>query len=452
MRLSDSSDSWAWIARWVPKPKPGIFRITKTNHNILQGVADPKECLTEDQQKDIREWIHNNADGFWTKFGGPLAPRSQGGADVIIADDPQMPDIVDIAKELDPERPVIFRFHIQIRSDLAEKPETPTAGVWSWIWSRVQHADPFISHPVRAFVPRTVPQSKLGYMPATTDWPDGLNKEISDFDTEYYFHEFNTQCHRQRMTPLAYPKRDYIIQIARFDLSKGIPDVVDAYAEFRRTSAFCKGKAADETPQLVIYGHYSVDDPDGVAVLDQTLELLDNEYSDVKDGVVVMRLGPTDQILNILMSNAKVALQLSTREGFEVKVSEALHKGVPVIATTAGGIPLQVQHEKCGFLVDPSTDEKEAEPIAQYLNVLFTNFSRYKEMSRFEASHVSDEVCTVGNAVCWMFLANKLGNEQHKLEPNGRWIWDLAREEAGEPLKSHDNHRGETWLPRDLTT
>ena len=38
-------------ARWyVPRPKPEIFRITKTNHNILQGVADPKERLTPNQQ------------------------------------------------------------------------------------------------------------------------------------------------------------------------------------------------------------------------------------------------------------------------------------------------------------------------------------------------------------------------------------------------------------------
>jgi hypothetical protein len=37
------------------------------------------------------------------------------------------------------------------------------------------------------------------------------------------------------------------------------------------------------------------------------------------------------------MQGATVALQLSTREGFEVKVSEAVLKRVPVIATKAGG-------------------------------------------------------------------------------------------------------------------
>jgi len=156
---------------------------------------------------------------------------------------------------------------------------------------------------------------------------------------------------------------------------------------------------------------------------------------------VVMRLGPTDQLLNALLSNAKVALQLSTREGFEVKVSEALHKGVPVIASKAGGIPLQVQHEKSGFLVEPS----DSNAVAKYLDILFGDEQKYEAMSQFAASHVSDEVGTVGNAVCWMYLANKLSKGE-KLESNGRWIWDLARDEADEPKGKED------WLPRDWTT
>ena len=41
---------------WVPKPKPEVFRITKTNHNILQGVADPAERLTKENQEVLDEW------------------------------------------------------------------------------------------------------------------------------------------------------------------------------------------------------------------------------------------------------------------------------------------------------------------------------------------------------------------------------------------------------------
>ena len=429
---------------WVPKPRLEVFRITKTNHNILQGVAHPNERLTKERREIIDQWISSNAERFWIRSGGPLASRSQGGVDVVIVDDPQMPGIIDIAKKKDPDRPVIFRSHIQIRSDLTMRPETPTAEVWNWLWGSVQHADLFISHPVKDFVPHTVNKAALAYMPATTDWLDGLNKELSEFDTAYYIHEFNTQCQRERMPSLNYPKRDYIIQVARFDPSKGIPHVLASYAEFRRNSRFCQGKKDEETPQLVVCGHYSVDDPDGVKVLDETLEQLDTRFSDIKDSVIVMRLGPVDQLLNALLSNARVALQLSTREGFEVKVSEALHKGVPVIATTAGGIPLQVQHEKSGFLVEPG----DAAAVGKHLDALFSNEQRYQAMSQYAAEHVSDEVGTVGNAVCWMYLADRMSREQDKLESSGRWVWDLALEGVGEPKRVGE----ENWLPRDRTT
>jgi glycosyltransferase involved in cell wall biosynthesis len=425
-------------ARWyVPRPNPEIFRITKTNHNILQGVADPKERLTEKQQDTLDKWCLQNAERFWTLPGGPLAPRSEGGADVVIVDDPQMPGLVKLSKRIDPGRHVIYRSHIQVRADLADKAGTPTSKVWQWVWNNVKYADVFISHPVKEFVPSSVDFEKVGYLPATTDWLDGLNKELSDFITQYYFHELSSECYKQRMDRLDFPNREYIIQIARFDPSKGIPDVLASYAELRRKHM--SHLQLKDTPQLVIAGHGAVDDPDGSKIFDETLELLETIYSDIHTDVVVMRLGPTDQLLNTLMSNAKVALQLSTREGFEVKVSEALHKGIPIIATKSGGIPLQVEHGKSGYLVKPG----DSGAVAAYLNDLFTDAELYDKMSEYAATHVSDEVSTVGNALGWLYLADTLVKGE-KFEPNCQWINDMAREAAGLPYEE-----GETRLPRN---
>ena len=53
----------------------------------------------------------------------------------------------------------------------------------------------------------------------------------------------------------------------------------------------------------------------------------------------------------ILARGARIALQLSYREGFEVKVTEAIQKGIPVIAYEAGGIPLQIVPDVTGFLL-----------------------------------------------------------------------------------------------------
>ncbi|OXV10103.1 hypothetical protein Egran_02135 [Elaphomyces granulatus] len=158
------------IKWYVPKPRPGVFRITKTNHNILQGVSKPEDRLTPENRQVMLKWIHENANRYWLCEGGPLTPPSEGGADIIIVDDPQMPGLIPLAKNAAPERPVIFRSHIQIRSDLTSNPNTPQAEAWGLLWESIQLADIFISHPVSAFVPHNVPPEMVGYLPASTDW------------------------------------------------------------------------------------------------------------------------------------------------------------------------------------------------------------------------------------------------------------------------------------------
>ena len=129
------------------------------------------------------------------------------------------------------------------------------------------------------------------------------------------------------------------------------------------------------------------------------------------------------------MANAKIALQLSTREGFEVKVSEALHTGKPIVASRTGGIPLQVQHGKSGYLVECGDNAT----VAKHLYDLFTDEALYKRMSEFAHTHVSDEVGTVGNAAAWMYLAVMYVSRGVRLQPKGAWLNDLMRTETGEP-------------------
>jgi alpha,alpha-trehalose phosphorylase (configuration-retaining) len=154
-----------------------------------------------------------------------------------------------------------------------------------------------------------------------------------------------------------------------------------------------------------------------------------------------MRLQPNDQLLNTLLSNAHTVLQLSIREGFEVKVSEALHKSRPVIATKTGGIPLQVQDGKNGFLVEPG----DWKAVGRKLLDLWTDKGLYEKMSAFAGKSVSDEVGTVGNALSWFYLADKWTGGAG-VEPQERWVNDLAREEAGLPYVE-----GENRLPREST-
>ena len=443
---------------YVPKPKPGVFRITKTVHNILQGVA-PKDVRITDEEKDaVSTWITEHAERYWLCKGGPLQRVEDGGAHVIVIDDPQMPSLIPLIKLLTPHRPVLYRSHIQVRSDLANKEGTPQNEIWNHLWSKIEPADMFISHPMPIFVPNNVPMKKVGYLGAATDWyvtlilltmtaanfsrMDGLNKPLNEWSTQYYINLYNQKAHNIRMTEIDFPDREYIVQIARFDPSKGIPDVIKSYQEFRHRLYKMTGTHAN-APQLVIAGNGSVDDPDGTQVHDETMAHIEKHCPNLIDDISVQRLEPNDQLLNALISNAHTVLQLSIREGFEVKVSEALKKGRPVIATKVGGIPLQVQHEKNGFLVEPG----DYHQVATHLMQLWTDQQLHERMSDFAANNVSDEVGTVGNALSWFYLADQFSQGKKEVgEPDGKWINDMARNEAGFPYTE-----GEVQLPRSAT-
>ena len=241
--------------------------------------------------------------------------------------------------------------------------------------------------------------------------------------------------------------RDYIVQVARFDPAKGIPDVIYSYVKARHI--LDDKIPGSKQPQLVLVGHGAVDDPDATIIYDQVMDILEeDDVSTFAADIVVVRLPASDQrnfllanmlimVLNAILSNSKIALQLSSREGFEVKVSEALHKGIPVIATNAGGIPLQVQDGKSGFLVKVG----DTTAVANHIVDLWTNKALYKKMSDYSRTCVADEVSVVGNAASWLWMASKLAKGE-KLLMKGQWVNDKMRTEA------EDYTEGESRLPR----
>lgn len=179
-------------------------------------------------------------------------------------------------------------------------------------------------------------------------------------------------------------------------------------------------------------------------IYDQTMTQIETHYPHLVKDISVMRLEPNDQLLNCVIANAHVVLQLSTREGFEVKVSEALHAGRPVIATLTGGIPLQVKDKVNGFLVQPG----DWKAVAGHLLELFTDEELHKKMSYEAKTGVSDEVGTVGNAIGWYYLAAKWDEVgvNPGLRGDEKWVNDMAREEAGKPYGKDENR-----LPRHFT-
>jgi trehalose synthase len=100
----------------------------------------------------------------------------------------------------------------------------------------------------------------------------------------------------------------------------------------------------------------ATDDPEGWLVLEKTAR---HAGEDPDIHLLTDLKGVGDLEVNAFQRASEVVLQMSTREGFGLTVTEALWKGVPVVARNVGGIPLQVIDGRDGFLVE--TIEQAAE-------------------------------------------------------------------------------------------
>jgi glycosyltransferase involved in cell wall biosynthesis len=199
-------------------------------------------------------------------------------------------------------------------------------------------------------------------------------------------------------TPLD-PSRPYIVQVARFDPSKGIPTVIEAYARMRDRLRR-EGVPDSKAPQLVFAGHGAVDDTQGGEVFQKTLSMAREVYPRYAGDIKAASLPHSDQILDAVLRGALFAVQLSYAEGFEVKVTEALMKGVPVIGSRAGGIPLQIAEGRTGLLVPPADPDASAEAMHR----LTTDAAYRGKLSR-AAAKSRPPFLTQHNLLRWLRLA-----------------------------------------------
>lgn len=376
--------------RWhVLQPNSTVFEITKTKfHNVLQEVAPDGIELTDHDQDVYNSWIAEN----FERLQEPLERAA-----VVVIDDPQPSGLIPLIKNHWPNKPILYRSHIHLNRETLADPTTQANRTWQFLWGNIQQAQAFIHHPVSAFVPEETDGKALA-MPATTDALDGLNKPLNDTQIGYYISWFNKNLYEHDQPPLDL-ERPYFIQVARFDPSKGISDAIESYHLLRQ-----KLRPADPVPQLVLVGHGSIDDPDGVPVYNLTMHSLrEDRYVYLADDVKVARLPHSDQILNALLRRSLAALQLSIKEGFEIKVTEALQKGKPVIAYRTGGIPLQVKDGENGFLLERG----QCQEVAVKMYELLTNDVLYEQMSVAALKTLNEELFTVQNLVNWLYLANE---------------------------------------------
>lgn len=248
--------SWNHLTTSLPTGHPRVFAITKMFHNILQGVAEPSQDLMPDQKKNFQGWIQTNYNKFWLPNDDYLFNNR-----IIVIDDPQLTALIPLIKKKRPDAKIIFRSHIQIQSDLVDQGDTPQAHVWDYLFDFVKQADVFIAHPVEHFVPQNVKDHMpVLYMPPATDPLDGLNKPLGR-EAMHHLREAYNHISLQQCGVAVDWHRGYIVQVARFDPSKGIPDLLAAYLDFRKRleqAGMGKDKHGKKPPMLVVVGHGSV--------------------------------------------------------------------------------------------------------------------------------------------------------------------------------------------------
>ncbi|MFQ6010825.1 MAG: glycosyltransferase [Nitrososphaerales archaeon] len=137
-----------------------------------------------------------------------------------------------------------------------------------------------------------------------------------------------------------------VTQVSRFDPWKDPLGVIDTYRILRRKIP---------NLQLLMVGGSADDDPEGAKWMKKILKYVGK---DQENGIHILP-NLNDLEVNAVQRVSDVIIQKSIREGFAITVTEALWKGVPVVATRVGGIPLQVIDGVTGYLIDSAEDASD---------------------------------------------------------------------------------------------
>ena len=141
------------------------------------------------------------------------------------------------------------------------------------------------------------------------------------------------------------------------------------------------------------------DDPEGWIYFEKTLRKIGEDY-DVH--VLTNLIGVHAKEVNAFQRASDVVLQMSTREGFGLTVSEAMWKGVPVIGRKVGGIKLQIIDGESGFLV------RDVEEAAEKATYLLRNPQKAEEMGRNAMERVKENFLITKHLERYLELMNSL--------------------------------------------
>jgi trehalose synthase len=304
-------------ARWeVMEGSFEFFSVTKKIHNALQGM---NIHLTPRDEEIYTEYNRKNGESCEID------------SDIVLIHDNQPAAMINYQ----PMRKGkwIWRCHIDL--------STPNLAVWNFLSNSINSYDAAIFTMDKYVVPGlAVPNVEI--VPPSINPLNDKNREIPEDQIKKTLERYGVN-----------PEKPIITQVGRFDPWKDPLGAIDVYKQVKK-----------EIPdlQLLLISSMALDDPEGWLYLEKTAR---HSGEDQDIHILTDLHGVKNQEVNAFQRASNVMLQMSTREGFGLTVTESLWKGVPVVARGVGGIPLQVINETNGYLVN--TVGEAAEKISYLL-------------------------------------------------------------------------------------
>ena len=311
-----------------------FFNATKLLHNALQGA--PLDL-------DEEQWE------TWQRYNEMNARELSGGWDVCLVHDPQPAALY----ELVPEKAAgwVWRCHLDLSTPNAQTIERLLPYIDGYP-ETLFHMDDYVPNGMRG---------RVNIVPPAIDPLTPKNMALSPEDAIFVCAQFGIDVDR----PL-------ICQVSRFDPWKDPLGVIDAYR-------IVKESLPDV--QLALVGSMASDDPEGWDFFNATIAHADGD-SDIHILNNFNNVGAIE--VNAFQSHSDVVIQKSIREGFGLTVTEAIWKGRPLIGGNVGGIPLQIEDDVTGFLVE------SIEQCAERAVEILANPSLGKFLGRNGKEHVRE--------------------------------------------------------------
>lgn len=292
-----------------------FFEVTKSFHNALQGA--PLKLTS--RKKNIYIEVNDNFSKFAHLYH-----------DCVIIHDPQPLPLINCYKK---NQPWIWRCHIDLTN--------PHAGLWDFLKDFLLQYDQMVVSSEKFKKPDLPIPQRIIYPAINPLSPK--NREMSQ------------RAIIRQITRLGIPTdKPVICQVSRLDPWKDPEGVVDVFERVKE-NVDCR---------LVLCYNVATDDPEGLQMY-RKVRRKAAKY--IKSGDVHLVVGNTEFIVNAVQRFSDVIIQKSIREGFCLTVTEALWKGTPVVASNIGGIPVQIEDGKNGYLLEPMDNQGFADRIIHIL-------------------------------------------------------------------------------------